>query len=274
MTEIKKLDIEDAELESFLEKVFMVYKVDFRQYGKAHLKRRIRHRMTFAKYENMIQLKEDVLQNKAAFEKLFEDLSINVTELFRDPQFYESLQQFLVQMPSTKPIKIWVSACASGEEAFSMLMMLEHFEIPYESILATDFNPQIVERASTGKMETIYMKEYLKNMAATRFDIDFYKFFDFKQDYYQLKSKYLDKIQFKVHNLMDEPDFDPFDVILCRNVLIYFEKELQDRVVNLLTKQLTKGGLLCLGAKESLRFMSNFQDYLSIHQNHKIYQKK
>lgn len=274
MTDFKKLDIEDGELESFLEKVFKVYKVDFRQYGKAHLKRRIRHRMTFAKYENMIQLKEDVLQNQTAFDKLFGDLSINVTELFRDPQFYESLQQFLKQMPSSKPIRIWVSACSTGEEAFSMLMMLEHFKIPYESIIASDFNPQIVERASTGRMESIYMKEYLKNMAATHFDIDFYQFFDFKQDYYQLKSRYLDKIIFEVHNLMDEPKFELFDVILCRNVLIYFEKELQDKVVGLLTQQLSRGGLLCLGAKESLRFMSYYQEYLTIHQNHKIYQKK
>lgn len=268
------LDISDESLESFLEKIFKTYGTDFRKYGKAHLKRRFRHRLTFAKYSNFTEMKEDVIQNKSAFIALFEDLSINVTELFRDPLFYESLHQFLVQMPHQKPLKVWISACASGEEAFSVLMMMEHFNIPYESILATDFNPQIVDKASKGVLETTYIKEYLKNLAATNFNMDFYKFFDFKNDKYFLKEAFLKKITFETHNLMYEHDFGTFDLVLCRNVLIYFEKDLQNQVINLLTDSLGKEGLLCLGAKESLRFMDSYSKYGTIHQNHKIYQKK
>ncbi|NPD46465.1 protein-glutamate O-methyltransferase CheR [Lentimicrobium sp. S6] len=268
------LEISDEVLESFLEKIFKTYGIDFRRYGKAHLKRRFRHRLTFAKYSSFTEMKEDVIKNKAAFDALFEDLSINVTELFRDPLFYESLHQFLVQVPEQKPLNIWISACASGEEAYSILMMMEHFKIPYERIVATDFNMQIVEKASKGVLDTTYIKEYLKNLGATNFNIDFYKFFDFKDDKYHLKEQFLKKITFATQNLMDEHHFGSFDLILCRNVLIYFEKELQNQVIDILTNSLDSEGLLCLGAKESLRFMDSYPQFRTIHQNHKIYQKK
>ncbi len=268
------LEISDESLELFLEKIFETYGKDFRKYGKAHLKRRFRHRMAFAKYANFEEMQEDVIKNESSFNSLFEDLSINVTELFRDPLFYESLHQFLIQEPDKKPLKIWISACASGEEAYSVLMMLEHFDIPYESILATDFNPIIVEKASKGILETTYIKEFLKNLGATNFNLDFYKFFDFKNDKYYLKEEFLKKITFETHNLMYEHEFGNFDLILCRNVLIYFEKDLQNQVINNLTMSLNKEGILCLGAKESLRFMDSYPMYRTIHQNHKIYQKK
>jgi chemotaxis protein methyltransferase CheR len=270
---VHQLEITDQDLSQFLERVFETYNFDFREYGKAHLKRRIRHRMTFAKYNSFEDLAEDVIQNKTAFETFFKDLSINVTELFRDPLFFRNLYQFLEQLKLNHPLKIWVSACATGEEAFSMMMMLEHFHISYDCILATDFNEKVVQRAASGRMETAYIKEYLKNMTATEFGIDFYQFFEFKGDYYQLKDIYKEKLEFKYHNLMDQPDFGDFDLVLCRNVLIYFEKDLQNKVIGYITESLKTNGLLCLGAKESLRFMKDYPKYLTIHQAHKIYQK-
>lgn len=269
-----QLDITDHDLSQFLERLFETYHFDFREYGKAHLKRRIRHRMTLAKYNSFEDLAEDVIHHKSAFEAFFRDLSINVTELFRDPLFFKSLYQFLEQQKLDHPLKIWVSACATGEEAFSMMMMLEHFHISYDSILATDFNKEVVQRASTGRMETAYIKEYLKNMTATEFGLDFYQFFEFKREYYQLKDIYKERLQFKYHNLLDPPDFGDFDMVLCRNVLIYFEKELQNKVTDYISNSLRKNGLLCLGAKESLRFIRSYPEYLTIHQAHKIYQKK
>lgn len=274
MKEIPELEILDSDLNNFLDQLFEVYQVDFREYGKAHLKRRIRHRISFAKYQDFKSLTEDVIENKASYEALFSDLSINVTELFRDPLFFSNLYQILEKTKIKKPLNIWVSASATGEEAFSLMMMLEHFHIPYEKILATDFNKKVVKRAANGIMETSYIKEYLKNLTATDFGLDFYQFFDFKKDYYQLKDIYLEKLQFEYHNLMNPPDFGVFDIVLCRNVLIYFEKELQNKVVTHLTKSLVKEGLLCLGAKESLRFMKDYYLYDTLSQAHKIYQKK
>lgn len=274
MNENPQLEIRDDELIDFLNQILEIYEVDFREYGKAHLKRRIRHRITFAKYKDFNSMANDVIKSRVAFDALFADLSINVTELFRDPPFYTSLHQLLGQMKIEKPLKIWVSACATGEEAFSLMMMLEHFHISYEKILATDFNKKVVEKASKGIMETSYIKEYLKNMTATNFGLDFYQFFDYKKDHYQVKGIYMDKLQFEYHNLMNPPNFGEFDIILCRNVLIYFEKDLQNKVVGHLSNSLSKDGLLCLGAKESLRFMKDFDKYHCIHQSNKIYQKK
>lgn len=269
-----QLEISDEELTHFLNQLFETYQIDFREYGKAHLKRRLRHRITFAKYPSFEKLVDDVLHNKMAYEELFADLSINVTELFRDPLFYSSLYELLEQMKVKHPLKVWVTASATGEEAFSLMMMMEHFHISYEKILATDFNEKVIKKAAQGIMETSYVKEYLKNMTATNFGLDFYQFFDFKKNHYQLKDIYLEKLEFKYHNLLYKPDFGEFDIILCRNVLIYFDKDLQSRVVGHLTESLKEEGLLCLGAKESLRFMSDYEKYLSIHQAYKIYQKK
>jgi len=274
MKEFSELEITDLELLNFLNQIHEVYKVDFREYGKAHLKRRIRHRITFAKYKSFQNLIDDVMENKAAFDSLFSDLSINVTELFRDPQFYSSLHQLLVQLKPDHPLKIWVAACATGEEAFSLMMLLEHFHISYEEIIATDFNQKVIEKASKGIMETSYIKEYLKNMTATNFGLDFYQFFEYKKDFYQVKDIYLEKLSFQYHNLMNPPEFGDFDIVLCRNVLIYFEKDLQNTVVAHITNSIKKDGLLCLGAKESLRFMRDYNKYYTIHQANKIYQKK
>jgi chemotaxis protein methyltransferase CheR len=271
---VHQLEINDQELIQFLEDLNKVYEIDFREYGKAHLKRRIRHRMTFTKYKSFSELSSDVLNSKIAFDGFFTDLSINVTELFRDPMFYSSLHKYLEKHKPKRPLRIWISACATGEEVFSIMMMLEHFNISYEKIYASDFNEKVVERAATGVMETVYIKEYLKNMNATGFGLEFYQFFDFKKDFYQLKEVYLDKLEFMHHNLMNTPPIEDLDIVLCRNVLIYFEKELQNKVIRHLSNSLNQGGLLCLGAKESLRFMTDYQNYTTIDQSQKIYLKK
>lgn len=268
------LDIDNTQLISFLEEIWKIYQVDFREYGKAHLKRRIRNRMTIAKYKTFQILKEDVLTNKIAFEGLFKDFSINVTELFRDPEFYHQLHQILLAEKQTKDINIWVTACASGEEAFSVLMMLEHFGMGYQKIIATDFNPYIIDFASKGRIDSSKKKEYEKNLSKTDFDINLADYFDDFGSYMELKPEYLSKIEFVTHNLLENFEHNHFDLILCRNVLIYFEKNLQNKVINLLSKSLVPNGLFCLGSKESLRFMEAYSIYYTVDQTHKIYQKK
>jgi len=274
MTTIDMLSIEKKELNIFLEKVWNKYGVDFREYGKAHLKRRIRHRMTIAKYHNFNDLVEDVLSSKAAFDGLFGDFSINVTELFRDPAFYAELAHKLSSVQLDQPLKIWITACASGEEVFSYIMLLDHLNIPVEKIIATDFNPEIIEKAKTASIDVTKIKEYLKNLKRSGLDINFDKYFDSVNGHFQMKKRYLSATQFVQHNLNDSHDFGQFDLISCRNVLIYFEKDFQNRVIDMLTSSLKKNGLLCLGSKESLRFMDAFTLYKTLSTEHKIYQKK
>jgi chemotaxis protein methyltransferase CheR len=273
MTTLEMLNIEEKELKSFLQDVWNIYKVDFREYGKAHLKRRIRHRMTIAKYQSFEGLKNDVLSSKAAFDGLFGDFSINVTELFRDPAFYVELATVLKERNFQYPLKIWITACASGEEVYSFLMLLDHLKIPVEKIVATDFNPHIVEVASQGIIDAFKIKEYLKNLKKCNLEIDFDNYFDLDNGNYQMKEEYLSTVQFVNHNLNDAHDFGTFHMISCRNVLIYFEKPFQNRVINMFAKSLKQEGILCLGSKESLRFMDAYPKFHTISQEHKIYQK-
>ncbi|OYT15747.1 MAG: chemotaxis protein CheR [Bacteroidetes bacterium 4572_77] len=268
------LEINDKELQIFLEDIWTTYNIDFREYGKAHIKRRIRHRMTVSKWQTFTEFKTDVLQKQNSFIDLFKDFSINVTELFRDPEFYQKLYQILSVSQKEKPINVWISACASGEEAFSVLMLLEHFNISYYQIVASDFNPEIISQASRGSIHFSKMKDYLKNLEKTDLGIDFEKYFTKHDTYYVLKNQYLEKIHFVTHNLIHELESPKFDLILCRNILIYFEKNLQNTAVNHLTNSLNAEGILCLGAKESLRFLQVFPKYNTIDQTHKIYQKK
>lgn len=273
MTDYKELDFESEVVDSFLQKVWEQYGIDFRDYGKAHLKRRIRHRMTIAKYQTLDDLIKDVLSNQKAFDGLFGDFSINVTELFRDPHFYEELSEILKNLKISSKLKIWATACASGEEVFSIVMLLEHLKIEYDTIIATDFNPLIVDQASKGMIELSKLKEYLKNLERTKLDINFFDYFYQDGDHFVLKSEYLSKIEFVTHNLMVVNEFPLFDVIFCRNVLIYFEKNLQNRVIDLLSDSLSSGGILCLGSKESLRFMDSYSKFNALSQTNKIYQK-
>jgi len=274
MSKIYDLEISTEDLNDFLEDVWNTYSTDFREYGKAHLKRRIRHRMTMAKYSSFEEMREDVIKNKWAYKGLFKDFSINVTELFRDPDFYQQLYYILLAEKREKGIDIWVTASASGEEAYSIVMMLEHFGIKYGKIIASDFNPDIVEYAAQGKIDSNKINDYRRNLNKTGFEINLEDFFDNKGDHYQFKEKYLSKIEFITHNLLNEYSKSNFDLVLCRNVLIYFEKNLQNRVVNHLADSLPCEGILCLGSKESLRFMDAYSSFSTVNQVHKIYQKK
>ncbi|NOR86590.1 MAG: hypothetical protein GQ527_03180 [Bacteroidales bacterium] len=274
MANFNELDIGNDELISFLTSVWEQYATDFREYGKAHIKRRIRHRMTMAKYQTFEDLITDVLQKKAAYEGLFGDFSINVTELYRDPKFWEELQAILLKKAKNQPLNIWVTACASGEEVFSLMMMMDYYQISYNKIIATDFNKEIVEEASKGNLDPIKIEAYKKNLSKTNIDLNFDDYFQLEGKCYHLKPSLLSKIEFVTHNLMDKLDLGTFDVVMCRNVLIYFEKNLQNRVIKNLSESLNTDGILCLGSKESLRFMDDFTSYKVVSQSNKIYQKK
>ena len=196
MIELNQLDISDSDLEHFLETILEKYKVDFSEYGKAHLKRRIRHRMMVAKNKTFEELRQNVIENETAFNGLFKDFSINVTELFRDPEFYQELHQVLISENNKNPLKIWISACASGEEAYSVLMMLDHFGIAVEKIVASDFNADIINYAAKGEINTSKITGYFKNLEKTGFDLEFEKYFEKKETIYQLRNNFLQKIEF------------------------------------------------------------------------------
>jgi chemotaxis protein methyltransferase CheR len=270
------LEIEDIEIDLLLEAIFRKYGYDFRNYGKAHVKRRITHRLSTSGLNSISMMQQEVLRNEDFFETLLRDLSINVTEMFRDPDFYAAIRKDVVPVLKTYPfIKIWHAGCSTGEEVYSMAILLkEEGLLDRVQVYATDFNQVVLQAAREGIFSIDRIKEYTINYQRAGGKKSF-------SDYYTAKynSVIMDKdlkrnVVFADHNLVTDSVFAEVNMIICRNVLIYFDKDLQDKVIKLFDDSLTNGGILCLGSKENLRFSKSFPRFKALNEKQKIYQKK
>lgn len=268
-------DILDIEMSLLFQAVFLKYGYDFRNYSKAHLKRRIMHRLKISDLKTISELQNKVLWDREFFRVFIQDLSINVTEMFRDPEFYRSFRENIAPVLSTYPhIKIWNAGCSSGEEVYSLAILLkEENLLDRTRFYATDFNTHVLEVARQGIYRKQDMELYERNYAESggKFALS---------DYYSSKygSVIFDKtlsrnVVFADHNLVTDGVFAEVNLVFCRNVLIYFNKTLQNQVLHLFHNSLTKSGFLCLGTKESLRFMEVENLYSVIDKKNKIYKK-
>ncbi len=268
--------IEDLEIELLLQAIYRRYGYDFRDYSRPSIKRRLKHRLTLSGLATITDLQREILHNLDFFQLLLQDLSINVTAMFRDPTFYKTLKQkILPSFAQHEIIKIWHAGCASGEEVYSMAIFLKEANL-YERarIYATDFNIPALNKAKEGIYPANLLKTYIKNY---RNSGGVESFTDYYSAHYELvlMNKSLKKnIVFANHNLVTDGVFGEMDMILCRNVLIYFGRKLQDRVFKLFKESLRKGGLLCLGSKETIRISKYSDAFTDIAQKDKIYQKK
>jgi chemotaxis protein methyltransferase CheR len=267
---------DEIEIRLLLEAIYLKYGYDFRQYGKAHLKRRILRRLGLSQLASISEMQHRILIDRDFFETLLLDLSINVSEMFRDPHFYLAVRQEVVPELKTYPfVRIWHAGCATGEEVYSMAIMLTE-EGLYErsQIYATDFNEVILQRAREGIYPVSAVREYTSNYQKAGGTGSFSDYYTAKYDAVIFHQKLREKIVFADHNLATDGVFGEMHLIFCRNVLIYFEKELQQRAIQLFYESLRPGGFLCLGAKESLRFTDledRFETFLA---PEKIYRKK
>ena len=268
-------ELERIEIELLLEGVFRNYGFDFRSYAYASIRRRLWKRMDAEGLETVSALQARVLHEPQLMEKLLIDLSINVTAMFRDPTFYRAFRENVVPILRTYPfIRIWHAGCSTGEEVFSMAVLLQE-EGLYEKcrIYSTDINEVVLQKAKEGIFPLDRMQEYTENYIAAGGRRAF-------SDYYRAKyggalfSPALTKnVVFSLHNLVTDRSFAEFNVILCRNVLIYFDKDLQARVHGLFYESLAKFGVLVLGSKESLRFSAYEERYDQINGPEKIFRK-
>ncbi|HSX20292.1 MAG TPA: protein-glutamate O-methyltransferase CheR [Gammaproteobacteria bacterium] len=266
---------EKLEIEILLDGIQKRYGYDFRDYASASLKRRLEHNLITSKSKNFIELLDKVLHNEKAFENLLLDLSVTVTEMFRDPHIYDAVHKYIVPVLKTYPyIKIWHAGCATGEEVYSMAILLhEEGLLERTHIYATDVNMHALEVGKEGIYPAEQMKQYAKNYISAggkRSLSDYYhaKYGSAKIDDY-LKTN----ITFAYHNLAVDHSFCEVQMIICRNVLIYFNKKLQDRVFDLFDDSLVHGGFLFLGSKESLEFSSVKHNYECIVAKEQLYRK-
>lgn len=256
-------DVESIEIRLLLEAVFQRYGFDFRQYAMASLKRRIRHCVYSEKLNSVSALQEKLLYQPACMERFLLTLSINVTALFRDAGFYRTFREKIVPRLRTYPfIRIWHAGCSSGEEVYSLAILL-HEEGLYERVrfYATDMNEVILARARDGIYPLERMREYAQNYlraGGKKVLADYYTTQYGRAIFHGSLKK---NIIWSQHNLVTDGSFNEFHVILCRNVLIYFDQTLQTRVHKLLYESLINFGMLGLGQMESVQFSPYEKNY-------------
>jgi chemotaxis protein methyltransferase CheR len=269
-------ETERIELRLLLEAVFLKYGYDFRNYSLAHLKRRVDHRLTMSGLSSISHLQHAVLHDLDMFRTFLRDLSINVSEMFRDPPFYRALAEDVLPLIGTYPFfRVWHAGCAAGQEVYSLAILLHEAGLRERvQIYATDFNRDILEQARQGAYPLDVIKAYTANYQKSGGLNSF-------ADYYEVRDKHAvaadflrTRILFSEHNLVTDGVFGEMNMIICRNVLIYFDRALQDRVIELFAKSLEPGGFLCLGSKESLKFSAFADQFEPVRDKEKIYRKK
>lgn len=282
ITEAKHIQDEKPELSAInieimllLEAIYCKYGYDFRSYSRAHIKRRILNRLTRSNLESVSCMQHKVLNDESFFQTLLLDFSLNVTEMFRDPKFFIAMREQVIPLLKTYPFyKIWHAGCSTGEEVYSMSILLKEEKLLDRCLIyATDFNQSVLEKAAEGIFPVENMKGYSINYKNAGGLNSFSDYFTVKYDAAMLDKSLKSKIVFADHNLVTDGVFGEMNVIVCRNVLIYFNRELQNKVLGLFYESLVPGGILCLGTKESLAF-SPYNDKFVKLGNMNIFKKK
>jgi len=270
-----RLELETLELQLLLEGVYRRYGFDFRQYAHASLKRRVWRRVREEGLETISGLLEKLLHDPACVERLILDLSINVTAMFRDPSFYLAFREKVVPLLRTYPFtRIWVAGCSTGEEVYSLAILLsEEGLLERTRIYATDINPVVVDKAREGVFPLDKMREYTENYIRAGGTRSFSGYYLAKYEGALFDRMLCANVVWAQHNLVQDSAFQQFNVILCRNVMIYFDRPLQNRVHRLFHDSLERFGILCLGHKESIRF-TEFEDcYEEFDPQQKLYRR-
>jgi chemotaxis protein methyltransferase CheR len=264
--------IEKIEVELFLEAIYRQYGFDFRDYAYESIRRRILHSARQLKLTSISEYQGKILYQPNLMKKLVNNISITVTEMFRDPSFFESFRVNIVPILRTQPlIRIWVAGCSSGEEVYSLAIILhEEGLCDKVRIYATDINENILEKAKEGRIPLTHMQKYTRNYLLAGGAREFSKYYKVDGEFVTLEPFLKKNIIFAQHNLATDQSFNEFHVIICRNVLIYFNKALKRRVFQLFYDSLSEVGILGLGSQESISSTNAFSD---VDYTNKIYKK-
>lgn len=273
---VPRYEITNTELEEVLQITLQYYGYDFTEYSVASIKRRISRFMEVAAVKNVFDLKYLLINNKEYFGMFLQNITVNVTEMFRDPEFYKSLREQVLPLLSAYPFfKIWHAGCATGEEVYSMCIMLEEEGLLNRAqIYATDINPANLTKARQGLIPLPLMKNYTQNYHASGGTQDFSNYYTARYDNAIIDKRLISNIIFSRHNLVTETSFNEFQLIICRNVLIYFNKDLQKKVFSLFYESLSPKGFLAIGIKESLLFSGIRERFDTVNFKTKIYKRK
>lgn len=269
-------DIRKLELDMLLFAIYRISGYDFRQYARSSIERRVTHRMRLENLPSISALIERVIHEPEFLEVLLNDLSIQVTEMFRDPDFFVAFREKVVpELRQYPEIRIWHAGCSSGEEAYSMAILLDEEGLREKTrIYATDMNERVLRQAESGAFSLHKMQTYTKNyfQAGGKREFSYYYTADAQHAYFN--KSLAENIVFAQHNLVTDGSFNEFHAIICRNVMIYFDQNLQKKVLRLFDESLTNRGFLGLGHKETVRTIDTEGKYEVFDREEKIYRKK
>jgi chemotaxis protein methyltransferase CheR len=270
------MSFDNKELKELLESIRFIYGYDFTDYAEASVRRRIEHFMSAKKINELDKLGKMILQDDKLFEVFIQELSVTVTEMFRDPGFYKSLREKVMKRLATYPfIKVWIAGCATGEEIYSIAILLHEEGLLNRSVIyATDINQKSLQIAKDGVYPIENMKAYTANYQKAEGTGSFSEYYKSKYNSVMFDKSLKQNIVFAAHNLAVDKSFNEFQLIICRNVLIYFNQQLQNKVINLFYESLCSFGFLGLGNKESLLFSDRKNDFEEISRKEKIFMKK
>ena len=278
VTAISLLSIEerdDLEVKLLLEAIFQVYGYDFRHYAKESLYRRIKNLLDRENKQCISELTGGIIHDRYFFDRFLQEMSITVTAMFRDPKLFSLLKESVLTKLQTYPsINIWVAGCATGEEAYSMAILLHEAGLLERArIYATDYNNHSLATAEKGIYPLKYLRQYSENYLVAGGKSSFSDYYHQKYDGALFDSALRDRITFAHHNLMKDESFAQMHLILCRNVMIYFDKHLKDRVLKVFDESLVQRGFLMLGDRESLVHSSISDKFEVMMPRTRIYQK-
>jgi chemotaxis protein methyltransferase CheR len=268
--------IENIEMDLFLDAIHRRYGYDFRHYARASVRRRLRHVLTKTKRQHLSELISPVIHDEVYARSVIDEFSITVTEMFRDPDFYRSVRKEVVPYLQTYPyFKIWVAGCATGEEIYSLAILLqEEGLLDRATIYATDFNETALKKAREGIYSLKDVQQYTVNYQKAGGVLSFAGYYHADYDSVIMEKSLRKNITFARHNLVIDGVFSEVQLVFCRNVLIYFDRTLQNWVLSTLTNSLGHGGFLCLGNKESIDFSSVRDQFKTVSAAERIYQKR
>src|SRR5262245_35577375 len=267
--------LEETEIHLLLEGVYRQYGFDFRNYALASLRRRIWGAVRDEKLSTISALQDKVLHDPVCLERFLLALSVHVSAMFRDPNFFRTFRAKAVPLLRTYPyVRIWIAGCSTGEEVYSMAILLQE-EGLYQRcrIYASDMNEAVLKTAKAGIYPMQLMRGYTDNYIRAGGKQSFSEYYTAAYDNVLMRSALLDQVVFCQHNLATDESFNEFNVILCRNVMIYFDKTLQERVHRLFYNSLANFGLLGLGDKESLHLTAHEHSYEQLANEEKLYRR-
>ncbi len=272
---MSEIDNVDLEIEMLIEVLLKKFRYDFRQYSRSSLRRRLENATSRFNVQTISHLQARLLHDASFLSHLLDYLTVGTTEMFRDPEYFRELRENVMPYLKTFPsLKIWIAGCSTGEEVYSLAILLREEGLLEKSIVyATDINVHRLEIAKRGIYSTEIIRKGTENYRLAGGKNSFSEYFTAAYEAAQMDPTLIRNVVFSDHSLSTDEVFAETHLVSCRNVLIYFDRPLQNRAVNLFRDSLVRGGFLGLGSKETLRFLDAAPEFSTVNERERLFQK-